>query len=360
MKNKFCWIGLSLLFMSTVSCGAASRSSQEDSIFNLLHTLSESFYDGNGSWGKRQFGYRMALRDSYWRADVYHYQSVAQTESTTLFHARANAVYQYLMSVQSQSRTGVFGFPADVKNPEFGSLIKRIVKDCPECIKQSWVVTLPGENIAELYYDHGYALTSMARAYLGSKDENLLPSIKKAADWALDKPLSKNVNYLSALSKGLSYAYAATDDSRYLERAVYLHKTGIIPFLSPTEGKALDAHNQQLEYHGFIVSGLIALKNVLPMKHAFQPTLDQYLSLSIDHMQRRNLTEAAPFGVTWPGTNLLAWFELSKLRALNPKEKSALNRCIKLIRSYRSEIQSQSGFVLQKALYSYFFIGLVD
>ncbi len=66
------------------------------------------------------------------------------------------------------------------------------------------------------------------------------------------------MNYLSALSKGLSAANLATEDVRYLDTAIALHLNDIIPN-QLAAGYWNDAHNQRLEYHGFIVSGLIAL-----------------------------------------------------------------------------------------------------
>ena len=327
----------------------------DGSTFETLHSISEGLYDGNGSWGS-EFPYRMALRDSYWRADVYGELS----GKSNLYSARSLEVYLYLISIQAEAGHGVFGFPADVNNPEFGNSINKVITACKECISNGWVVSLPGEDIAELYYDHGYALTSLVKGYLRTNDSSYLSAIIEAANWALDKPLHKNINYLSALSKGLSYAYEATGDVRYLNRAIYLHDQGIFPNLSVENGGALDSHNQQLEYHGFIVSGIVALKRVLPNDHEFHKRVDQFMVLSLSHMQQRNVIEDGSYGVTWPGTNLLAWYELEQLRDLTEEELVARNRCIELINSYREFIVSESGFRLQKSLYSNFFIGLYE
>ena len=325
------------------------------SVFDTFHTISEGMYNGDGSWGSG-YPYRMALRDAYWRADVYSKLS----EVASVYDARSLEAYAYLQSAQLEGGSGVFGFPADTDNPEFGETVNRIVLECPECINGGWVISLPGSHIAELYYDHGYSLTSIAKGYIRTQDPSYVDSIVKAADWALDKPLHSNINYLSALSKGLSYAYKVTGDARYLNKAIYFHEQGIFPNLSSETGGALDAHNQQLEYHGFIVSGIIALKLVIPNNHDFSLEVDKYLTSSVLHMQQRDAVEDGEYGSTWPGTNLLAWHELENIRPLTMEESLVKGRCASLINNYEKFIVEESGFRLQKSLYSNFFIGLYD
>lgn len=349
-----------LLLLSACSSGSGGTdpSPAEEGanarVFEYFHQRSEQIYDGNGSWGRTTYGYRMALRDSYWRADVYGFLA-----SKNLAYARrADESVEYLLRAQSEGGTGVFGFPADVNNPEFGAKVHMVIKACPTCVRNGWVIALPKNDIAELYYDHGYALTAVARAYLRTGNQRLLVPIARAADWILDKPLTANINYVSALSNGLSYAYRATNDSRYLAKAIQLHRDGILPFLN-NAGEAVDAHNKQLEYHGFIVSGMIALRQSLPTSHAFIAELDPILALAVARMATRGMTENGDYGATWPGTNLLAWHELSSFRTLNGDEVRARDRTLALIRSYMNTVEGKGdGFRLQKALYSYFFIDL--
>jgi len=327
----------------------------EDSTYGLILSLSEELYKGDGSWGAG-YPYRMALRDSYWRADVYG----ELAEKSDTYAIRSSEVYSYLVSTQNEGEVGVLSFPADVNNPEFGEIVSRVIAECPECINRGWVISLPGDDIAELYYDHGYALTSLAKGYLRTNNPIYLNSVKSAADWALDKPIIQNINYLSALAKGFAYAFRASGDIRYLNRAIYLHEQGIFQGMSLETGGALDSHNQKLEYHGFIVSGIVALKSALPANHEYHSKVDQFMTLSISHMQQRNLFESGNYGVTWPGINLLTWYELEQLRELTSDELMARNRCIELINSYKESIASENNFRLQKSLYSNFFIGLYE
>lgn len=345
-----------LLFVACQAGGTGPAASEEvtnSTSFAYLHQRSEQIYDGQGIWGQARHGYRMALRDSCWRADVYGF--LAGTDPT--YVRRADEAVDYLLKAQSAGGSGVFGFPADINNPEFGAKVRTVIDACPTCVHNGWIISLPGNDIAELYYDHGYALTTVARTYRRTRNRALLASITLAADWILDKPLTTNINYLSALSKGLSYAYRVTNDPRYLGKAIQLHRDGILPFLGNTGG-AVDAHNAQLEYHGFIVSGVIALRQTLPTGHAFIAELDPILALAVAHMAKRGLEENGAYGVTWPGTNLLAWHELSSLRLLTEEEARARDRSLALIRSYMDPIKAErNGFRLQKALYTYFPVG---
>ncbi len=347
---------VSALVIGLYSCnGDRNSSSRTESTFSVIHTLSEGLYIGDGSWGVGH-DYRMALRDASWRA--YVYGEVVDQDNTYL--RRNQEALGYLMSAQADGGAGVFGFPADEGNPEFGEVISHVIDLCSDCVNSGWIVSLPGDDIAELYYDHGYALTALARGYLRTADTGYIDSILSAANWALDKPIHNNINYLSALSKGLSYAFLATGNADYIDRAIYLHEQGIFPGLSLETGSAVDSHNQQLEYHGFIVSGIIALKKALPENHTYHQKADQFLAVSVAHMRQRNLSENGDYGQTWPGTNLLAWYELEELRPLTAGESDAKGRCITLIESYKESILEESGFRLQKTLYINFFIGLYE
>ncbi len=338
------------------SSTAGISTSESISTFQTLHEISERLYDGGGVWGSAQAGYRMALRDSYWRGDVYGFLG----EDNTLYATRAAEVTDYLLLAQSQGGSGVFGFPADAENPEFGLKVQQAMEACPSCIQNGWIISLPEDYIAELYYDHGYALATLAQRYLQTQDAQLLPAINLAAEWTLNKPLTGNINYLSALSKGLSYAYQATNNPAYLNKAMELHEVGIFPFLNE-EGEAIDAHNAQLEYHGFIVSGLVALRQALPSDFEeidFRNELDRILELSTQKMAERGLTEPGGYGLTWPGTNLQAWHELSLYRSLSQDEVKARDRAIALIEGYQDDIENETDLFRQrKAVYVNFFVG---
>lgn len=322
-------------------------------VFEKIHSQSETIYDGSGHWGENQFGYRMMLRDSYWRADVY----LRLRDQNPIYLQRLQETLQYLLTVQTEGGSGVFGIPADPMNPEFGSYIPTIQQQCSTCIVNGWVISFPPSTSAEsLYYDHGYALHTLALAYLKLSDATLLPAIRKAADWILLQPSSANTNYMSALAKGLSTAFLATGDTRYRNRAIQIHTNNIFPH-QLANGEWDDPHNQQLEYHGFIVSGLIALKKIVPANDPIQNNLDSSLARALAVMESRDQSENSSYDQTWMGTNLLAWIELRDLRTLTEGEQKAMQVCAQRIIDNANTILNQQGFRLQKGLYANFFIG---
>ncbi|CAG1013102.1 hypothetical protein BURC_00341 [Burkholderiaceae bacterium] len=327
--------------------------------FVRLHAASERIYDGDGSWGSRRYGYRMPLRDVAWRAEVYaDLARRAEGAPASLYKQRAAEAVGHLLAAQEQCGSGVFGFPADVQNPEFGGIVRAALTSCPSCARGAWIVSLPGRHVSELYYDHGHALAAVVRVHELTADQKLLPAIRRAADWALDKPLTANVNYLSSLSLGLSSAFRATGDPRYLDMAVDLHRRGILPFIGAS-GAAKDPHNAKLEYHGFIVSGLANLLAVLPEGHPYRTVTARALDATTAHMAARGLAEPGAYGATWPGTNLMAWQRVAALRPLRADEAAARDRARALIRAALPRIEAERDpFRLRKALYSYFAVGL--
>lgn len=351
-----------LLLLTGCSIGTTGAPPSDEAIeryFAFLHRASESLYDGDGRWGERLSGYRMMLRDTYWRADVYGALCQSQRADRDIYCRRHREAIDSLLRAQKEAGTGVLGVPADPGNPEFGRRIRAVIDACPACIRNGWIADMPQRvHLPELYYDHGYALVSLVRAYRVDRDERLLPAIRAAADWAVDMPITRNVNYLSALAKGLSYAYSATHDRRYLDRALELHDKGIFPYQTEL-GDWDDPHNARLEYHGFIVSGLIALRAQLPHAHPSSQRLDVVLAQAVARMAERNLSEPAPADASWPGTNLLAWWELSLLRPLSETERQAMARTTQRMLANQAAIERANGFARRKALYMNFFAGLL-
>ncbi len=338
----------------------------DNEMFNPLHTMSENIYDGRGTWGSNKYGYRMVLRDSYWRADVYGELNNRGIAGSALFAQREQDVISYLLKAQFEGGTGVFPFPADVNNPEFGAAVRDLINSqCHTCIVNGWAVRLPGQQIEHLYFDHGYALTTLSRYYINSNNNDVLPAIRAAANWILDKPIANNIHYNSALIKGLSYAYKATNDARYRDHARELHRYGVYSGFLNANGRlqayAHDNDNAQLKFHGYIVSGMIALLSILDADDVYYAPLQSHLDISIEYMATQGLVENSAYGLAWPASNLRAWYELNQFRSLTEAELNTALRIIDLIESYVDEIANESNpFNSQKALYNYFVIGLID
>jgi hypothetical protein len=327
-------------------------------VFDQFEAKSAEFYNGNGQWGTTQFGYQMVLRDSYWRLDTYD-RMMASQKFGTLYSTYLPQIVSYLLSVQSSGGTGVFGVPADTNNPEFGGTVTQVIAICPTCAVNGWLINLPPELGQEnLFYDHGYSLYTLARRYLREPSGTLANGLQQAADWALAQPTTTwNINYLSALAKGLAYSFKALGTQSYLDKAVTIHTQNIFTHQLPS-GLWDDSHNQKLEYHGFIVSGLIALRRCVPDSHTVISELDSVLAKAVQVLKERAWTEPSTSESTWMGSNLIAWIELSELRTLTSDEKAAMERVIQLIINNSSQVLSETNFRLQKGLYINFVLGM--
>ena len=305
--------------------------------------------DGDGPVAQNSAVSRNMLRHYSERADGYGELSLSETYQSlsALFRQRADENIAYLVRAQREGGTGVFGIPDGPNtDTQFDARIKAIHAQYDLDMRTNgrsdivfnngWIVALSPKDIPDLYYDHGVALTSVARAYQRTGDASLLPVIRAAANWALDKPMTSNVNFLTTLIRGLSSAYGVTGDQRYLDRAVTLFKEGVFPNqikLGDNAGQWNDPHNALPVYHGLIVTGLLGLRESLPNndpKYQQASTLlDQSLELAIGWMKNYDLSSATKFDSQGNGgrfTHALAWWELSRSRALTPDEEAAWRR----------------------------------
>jgi hypothetical protein len=287
----------------------------------------------------------------------YNFDSVI-TESKDYFHSTLHTLSEELYDGPT---SGTWGVPADYNNPEFGSLLQLIEAQHPEYFSNGFLYTLQGDDISQLYYDHGRTLTAFCKVFLDTQNDELLPFIERGANWILDKPAVNNVNYNSAVVEGLSFAYGITQTQTYLDKAIAMTQDKIISQANPN-GSFGDTHNQEPWYHGFIVSGLVALKQALPSDHDFNPLLDTHLSQALIYLE--NVTkQGSPYEFQWPGINARVWSELEDLSAagrwpaLTSNQIDAYANC--LYQTVHGEInpENETGFYRQKALYHFIQIG---
>jgi hypothetical protein len=326
--------------------------------------LSEELYDGpaNGTWGESAFGYKMALRDIYWRIEAYHLLGTHDPSSPQEYLERRDEALEYLKSIQIiEDNMGVWGVPADFNNPELGTLLQQIEAEHPEYFLNGFLYTLEGEHVSHLYFDHGRTLTTFCKVYLDTQDDTLLPFIERGANWILDKPAVDNVNYNSAVIEGLSYAYRVIQNQSYINKAIVMTEEKVISQAN-SNGSFGNAHNQQAWYHGFIVSGFVALKQAIPTEHVFNSKLDFHLNNALVYLENTT-DQGSPYEFQWPGINARVWSEVEVLStmgrwpALNSNQRDAYANC--LYQTMQGEInpENETGFYRQKALYHFIQIG---
>jgi hypothetical protein len=183
----------------------------------------------------------------------------------------------FLIWAQEQGGTGVFPFPASrgvSEVPEFLAA-ERYMKQAEKnrrldaVVKNGWAINDDGDG--GLQFDNGECGVAMLELYEFTKGNKYLESAKKAADWALSRPLVANWNYNSFSVYLLARTYRVTGEKKYLEAATKKALLGVIPGQlteGPHAGRWNDAHNARPGYHYIMLRSLTELAIALPQTNA--------------------------------------------------------------------------------------------
>ncbi len=200
----------------------------------------------------------------------------------------------FLIWAQEQAGAGCFPFPAArltsadpsmksatrfLENAEKAGVLTRVVKN-------GWVF----DDLQDggLQFDNGECGVAMFELYELTKDDRYLDSAKKAATWAISRPLVTNWNYNSFTVHLLAKAYSVTLDPRYLDVAIKKAALGVVPGQledGPHAGRWMDPHNARPAYHYIMLSSLAQLVAVMPKSH---PEYDQLLACLKLGLKARN------------------------------------------------------------------------
>ncbi|MBZ0165233.1 MAG: glycoside hydrolase family 127 protein, partial [Candidatus Omnitrophica bacterium] len=121
-------------------------------------------------------------------------------------------------------------------------------------VEGTWIIDDLGEG--DLQFDNGICGLAMIAAYELSGDEGFLESARRAAEWAITRPLVPNWNYNAFSARLLARLYVTTRDSRYLEEARRKFQLGVLPGQTET-GRWLDPHNARTPYHAILATALV-------------------------------------------------------------------------------------------------------
>ena len=197
---------------------------------------------------------------------------------------------EFLMWTQAQAGTGVFPFPAargvgDNRAMEVADRFLRLAEKAGklgEVVRNGWVVDDLGDG--GLQFDNGECGVAMFEYYELSRDERALASARRAADWAVGRPLVANWNYNSFSVHLLAKAFAVTGDARYLDASAKKALLGVIPgqlTVGPHAGRWLDPHNARPAYHYIMLRGLGQLAAAMPPDDARRPEVLRALALGL-------------------------------------------------------------------------------
>jgi len=214
-----------------------------------------------------------------------------------LDHAKAAA--DFLLWAQEQAGSGGYPFPAARGTSKArameaaAKLLDRVEKagQLDRVVRNGWLFDDLGDG--GLQFDNGECGVAMFELCEVTKDPRHLASARKAADWALAKPLCPNWNYNSFSVELLAKAYEVTRESRYLEAAVQKARLGVIPGQltdGPRAGRWVDPHNARPAYHYIMMRALARLAGVLPESHPARTEVTHALRLGLRTRNEEILT----------------------------------------------------------------------
>jgi hypothetical protein len=196
----------------------------------------------------------------------------------------------FLVWAQEQAGTGVFPIPASrgvSQAPPFLASerqLKRAEKEgkLDAYVKNGWAIN--DDNDGGLQFDNGECGVALLELYEFTKEKKYLASAKKAADWAMSRPVVPNWNYNSFSVSLLARTFRVTSDKKYLEAAKKKTLLGVLPGQlkdGPHAGRWNDAHNARPSYHYLLLRGLVELLAVLPKDDVDRATVLEALKLGL-------------------------------------------------------------------------------
>jgi hypothetical protein len=151
-----------------------------------------------------------------------------------------------------------------------------------EIVRGGWVIEDLGDG--GLQFDNAECGVALLSYYELTGESGALASVRRAADWAMRRPLVANWNYNSFSIWLLAEAHRVTRDSNYLAAAVEKARYGLLPgqlLDGPRAGRWVDPHNARPAYHYIMLRSLASLWSVIPVDHPERGELKRALVLGL-------------------------------------------------------------------------------
>lgn len=329
--------------------------------YKWLVSESKSYYDnGTGHFGQEMFGYRNVLNECYLRFDGYQMMHNTNFEENQWTKDVLEDIIKYYKNIADTIGTGVWGFPAEIKHPEFGDGFQYEINAGNS--KNGWIYELSGDigTKSGIYYVHGQVLSDISKTYLRNGNDSLLKYIKHGANWIVERDYNQgNVNYFASALKGLSYSYEITKDEEIKSKALaYLSS---ILNTQNENGSFGGVHDQEGGYHGITLSCIAVARKYLP-ENELPTKFDISLQKAMEYLRALedvSVEDRAAFVVQ-------AWYYLSCLadEGLIPKFTSsdwcfyseAINICIQK-KQELNRYKSENNYYYQKGIQTFSLVG---
>ena len=204
--------------------------------------------------------------------------------------AMARDAADFLIWAQEEAGAGCYPFPAarGTSGARAMEVASRFLAQAEkagrlgEITRNGWVFEDLGDG--GLQFDNGECGVAMLELHAITGEQRYLDSARRAADWALARPLCAKWNYNSFSVRLLARAFRSTGDARYLEAAVRKARVGVLPGQledGPRAGRWFDPHNARPAYHYIMMGALGELVAVMPASHENRPEILRALSLGL-------------------------------------------------------------------------------
>ena len=196
----------------------------------------------------------------------------------------------FLIWAQEQAGAGCYPFPGATRTSESRAMqvatrfLERAGKEgkLAQTVRNGWIYEDHGDG--GLQFDNGECGVALFELYELTNDHRYLESARKAADWAIARPLCTNWNYNGFSVHLLAKAYAVTKQAKYRDAALEKALLGVIPGQladGPRAGRWIDPHNARPAYHYIMMSALAQLAAVLPADHPERAMVMRSLALGL-------------------------------------------------------------------------------
>lgn len=189
--------------------------------------------------------------------------------------------------VSQQASTGVFGYPYDPNAKEgikaqVATLVHQGESRGLKMTEGPWLI----EDFQDggLQFDNGEAGAALLYGYALTGNRKYLEAARKAADWALGRPIVPNWNYNSYSAYLLARMYRVTGERKYLDAAITKFEVGVLPG-QMENGRWVDQHNARPQYHALMTRNLV--EYTLALEQAKDPLAAEarrHTRLALDSM----------------------------------------------------------------------------
>jgi len=196
------------------------------------------------------------LRVSLRAARAYLQSYDARLEPREEFLSYAKHGFNYLTGAQTSP--GVFGYPYDPKGAglksQAAAMVEKGKAQGVKMVENGWLIEDLGDG--GLNFDNGMVGIGLLYAYAVTNDARYLESAKRAGEWAISRKLAINWNYNCFSGYLLARLYRVTGEPRYLDEAKRIFTCGVMPG-QMDNGRWFDQHNARIQYHSVMLRSLI-------------------------------------------------------------------------------------------------------